>query len=53
MGYYFWFDGHCKHRNREVYQCGDLDKFIETVMEKVESLLTIKIAEALNGFLEQ
>lgn len=44
-------NGNC--RNHDVYQCGDLDKFIETVMEKVESLQAKKIAEVLNGFLEQ
>ena len=43
----------CYCRKREVYQCGDLDKFVETVTEKVESLPATKIAEALNGFLEQ
>ena len=40
-------------RNQDVYQCGDLDKFIETVMERVESLQAKKIAEVLNGFLQQ
>lgn len=44
----FWF---C--RKREVYLCGDLEKFIDTVTEKVESLPATKIAEALNGFLDQ
>jgi len=46
----FWFCGYC--RKHEVDQCGDLEKFIETVMEKVESLPTAKIAEVLNGFLK-
>jgi len=48
---YFWFYDYC--RKHEVYQCGDLEKFIETVVEKVESLPAAKIAEALNGFLQQ
>jgi len=48
--YYFWFYGYC--RKHEVDQCGDLEKFIETIMEKVESLPTAKIAEVLNGFLK-
>ena len=46
-----FYNGNC--RNRDVYQCGDLDKFIETVMERVESLPAKKIAEVLNGFIEQ
>ena len=40
------------HRKREVYQCGDLQKFIDTVTEKVESLPKEMVTEALNGFLE-
>jgi len=49
--YYFWFYGYC--RKHEAYHCGDLEKFIETVMEKVESLPAVKIADVLNGFLQQ
>ena len=45
-----WFY-YCRRRN--VYQCGELDKFIETVLEKVESLPVERVAEVLNGFLEQ
>ena len=48
---FLFYNGNC--RNRDVYQCGDLDKFIETVMERVESLPAKKIAEVLNGFLQQ
>ena len=44
-------NGNC--RNPDVYQCGDLDKFVETVMERVESLPAKQIAEVLNGFLQQ
>ena len=44
-------NGNC--RNHDVYHCGDLDKFIETVMEKVESLPAKKIAKVLNGFIQQ
>ena len=44
-------NGNC--RNQDVYQCGDLDKFIETVTEKVESLPAKRIAEVLNGFLQK
>ena len=44
-------NGNC--RNYDVYRCGDLDRFIETVMEKVESIPDKKFAEVLNGFLEQ
>ena len=39
-------------RSHDVYQCGDLGKFIDTVTEKVESLPAKKIAEVLNGFLK-
>ena len=44
-------NGNC--RNQDVYQCGELDKFIETVTEKVESLPAKKIAEVVDGFLQQ
>ena len=40
-------------RNHDVYQCGDLEKFYETVTERVESLAAEKIAKVLNGFLQQ
>lgn len=46
-----FFNGNC--RSHDVYQCGDLGKFVETVTEKVESLPAKKIADILNGFLEQ
>ena len=41
------------YRRHTLYQCGDLDKFIETVLGRVESLPVEKVAEVLNGFLEQ
>jgi len=41
------------HRKREVYQCGDLEKFIDTVSEKVELLSAKTIADVLQGFLNQ
>ena len=48
---FFFCNDNC--RNHDVYQCGDLEKFIKTVTEKVESLPAKKIAEVLNGFLQQ
>ena len=41
------------YRRHTVYQCGDLDKFIETVLGRVESLPVERVAEVLNGFFEQ
>ena len=41
------------YRRHTVYQCGDLDKFIETVLGRVESLTVERVAEVLNGFFEQ
>ena len=50
-----YFHGHlfiyC--RRHTLYQCGDLDKFTETVITKVESLPVEKVADVLNGFLER
>lgn len=41
------------YRRHTVYQCGELDKFIETVLGRVESLPVERVAEVLNGFFEQ
>jgi len=46
-----WLHG-C-YRKRKVYQCGDLEKFIDTVTEKVESLPEEMVTEVLDGFLKQ
>ena len=47
------FDVYCFCRKRDVYQCGDLEKFIDTVTEKVEFLSAKTIADVLQGFLNQ
>jgi len=47
------FDVHCFCRKRDVYQCSDLEKFIDTVTEKVEFLSAKMIADVLQGFLNQ
>jgi len=47
------FDVHCFCRKRDVYQCSDLEKFIDTVTEKVESLPEEMVTEVLDGFLKQ
>ena len=44
---------HYYYRRPYVYQCGDLDKLMNTVLEKVESLPVERVAEVLNGFLER
>lgn len=44
---------HCYCRRPYVYYCGDLDKLIDTVLEKVESLPVEMVVKVLNGFLEQ
>ena len=44
---------HHYYRRPYVYQCGDLDKLINTVLEKVESLPVERVVEVLNGFLER
>ena len=44
---------HCYCRRPYVYYCGDLDKLIDTVLEKVESLPVETVVKVLNGFLEQ
>lgn len=41
------------NRRRDVYQCGELEKFHETVLERMELLPVERVAEILNGFLEQ
>ena len=41
------------YRKRKVYQCGDLEKFIDAVTEKVELLPEEKVAEALKEFQKQ
>ena len=41
------------YRRHTLYQCGDLDKFIETVLGRVESLPVEKVAEVLNEFLKR
>ena len=41
------------YRRRDVYQCGELEKFNETVLERMELLPVERVAEVLNGFLEQ
>jgi len=41
------------HRKRKVYQCGDLEKFIDAVTEKVELLPEEMVAETLKGFQNQ
>ena len=43
----------CYCRKREVYQCSDLEKFFDTVTERVESLQAKTIADILHGFLNQ
>jgi len=45
------FDVHCFCRKRDVYQCSDLEKFIDTVTEKVESLSVTKVSDSINAFL--
>ena len=40
-------------RRHTLYQCGELDKFIETVIGRVESLPVEKVAKVLNEFLKR
>ena len=47
MFFYYYY------RRPYVYQCGDLDKLTNTVLEKVESLTVERVVEVLNGFLER
>ena len=41
------------YRRHTLYQCGELDKFIETVIGRVESIPVEKVAEVLNEFLRR